>query len=125
MAWETRKRASWRAGSDCSLRECGVSDNLSSSSMFFTLTSLCFGGDLTVANGPPGRQEILGNTRDAVEADPVTRDNGVYLMREGGELARRLGGLEREGADEERKERGWGAPGAGPTRERKKERKKE
>src|SRR5258708_37536248 len=88
MAWETRKRASWRAGSDCSVRDCGVSDNLSSSSKFFTLTSLCFGGDLTVAKGPPGQQEIRGNTRDAVEADPVTRANGVYLMREGGELAR-------------------------------------
>src|SRR5258707_7356909 len=104
MAWETRKRASWRAGSDCSVRECGVSDNLSSSSMFFTLTSLCFGGDLTVANGPPGQQEIRCNTRDAVEADPVTRDNGVYLMREGENwLGWRLGGLERGGADEERK----------------------
>jgi hypothetical protein len=56
--------------------------------MFFTLTSLCFGGYLTVANGPPGRQEIRGNTKDAVEADPVTRANGVYLMREKGEVTR-------------------------------------
>ena len=56
--------------------------------MFFTLTSLCFGGDLTVANGPPGQQEIRVNTRDAVEADPVTRTDSVYSMREGGELAR-------------------------------------